>query len=129
MTVFVTDGDQRPALAIVRTLGRRGLRVIVGEDRPASLASSSKYCVRHITYPSPYRDRSAFEQFADFYSRARGRRHAGHRRDDPLDRATQEWLSAAARSPFAGQRVRLVTGKARLLAYAEGCGVPIKRMS
>jgi len=26
MTVFLTDGDQRPALAIVRTLGRRGLR-------------------------------------------------------------------------------------------------------
>src|SRR6185369_14394569 len=53
MTVFVTDGDQRPALAIVRTLGRRGLRVLVGEDGPASLASSSKYCAGHITYPSP----------------------------------------------------------------------------
>ena len=53
MTVFVTDGDERPALAITRSLGRRGVSVLVGEERPVSLASSSRYCVRHVTYPSP----------------------------------------------------------------------------
>lgn len=63
MKVLVTDGDSRPALAIVRSLGRRGLSVLVGEERPVSLASSSRHCVRHVTYPSPYRDREAFERF------------------------------------------------------------------
>ena len=53
MRVFVTDGDQRPALAITRSLGRRGISVLVGEDTPASLASCSRYCTGTVTYPSP----------------------------------------------------------------------------
>ncbi len=67
MNVFVTDGEHRPALAIVRALGRRGASVIVGAETPTSLASSSKYCTRHVTYPSPQRDRKAFEQFLAEY--------------------------------------------------------------
>ena len=31
MTVFVTDGEHRPAFAIVRALGRRGVTVIVAK--------------------------------------------------------------------------------------------------
>ena len=56
MKALVTDGDQRPALAIVRSLGRRGVSVLVGAEHAVSLASSSKYCVRHVTYPSPELD-------------------------------------------------------------------------
>ena len=63
ITAFVTDGDQRPALAITRSLGRRGVSVIVGAEQPSSLASASKYCARHVTYPSPYEQPDAFEQF------------------------------------------------------------------
>ena len=63
LTVFVTDGEQRPALAIARSLGRRGIAVVVGSEQPHSLASASKYCVRHVTYPSPIRHPGAFEQF------------------------------------------------------------------
>ena len=51
MKVLVTDGRQRPALAIVRSLGRRGVPVLVGAEAPTSLASSSKYCEGHVTYP------------------------------------------------------------------------------
>jgi len=70
ITVFVTDGSERPALAIVRALGRRGIRVVVGSDGPVSLASRSRYCARHVTYPSPYRDQAAFERFLlDFVER------------------------------------------------------------
>lgn len=65
MRAFVTDGDQRPALAITRSLGRRGVEVIVGEERPASLASSSKYAAGHRTYPSPHDDPRAFDRFMD----------------------------------------------------------------
>ena len=70
MKVFVTDGNERPALAIVRSLGARGAQVIVGADRLESLASSSKYCSRAITYPSPATDRKGFDAFLlDFLSR------------------------------------------------------------
>ena len=65
MKVFVTDGDQRPALAITRSLGRRGIDVIVGEDRPVSLASSSRYAAGHRTYPSPHDEPAAFDRFLD----------------------------------------------------------------
>lgn len=63
MTILVTDGDQRPALAITRSLGRRGLFVIVGDERRSSLAAASRYCARQITYPSPYRSPEAFDDF------------------------------------------------------------------
>ena len=69
MTVFVTDGDQRPALTIVRALGRRGISTIVGDEQPVSLASSSRFCARRVAYPSPYRQPDAFQRFlVDFVS-------------------------------------------------------------
>src|SRR5688572_31650818 len=63
MRAFVTDGDQRPALAVTRSLGRRGITVVVGEEAGRSLASSSAYCCGHVTYPSPRRHPQAFEKF------------------------------------------------------------------
>jgi predicted ATP-grasp superfamily ATP-dependent carboligase len=70
MKAFVTDGGQRSALAITRSLGRRGISVLVGEEEPECLASRSRYCLRHVTYPSPYRDPEAFQRFlADFVAR------------------------------------------------------------
>lgn len=63
MNVFITDGNQRTALAVTRSLGRRGIEVLVGEEKGGSLASSSKYCSSHVTYPSPYRAPEEFYRF------------------------------------------------------------------
>lgn len=41
--VLVTDGDARAALAITRSLGRRGLTVLVSAARRNSLAGTSRY--------------------------------------------------------------------------------------
>ena len=72
MKAFVTDGNQRSALAVTRSLGRRGISVLVGEQEPVALASSSRYCAGHVTYPSPYRDPGGFQQFLlDFVRRER----------------------------------------------------------
>ncbi len=62
MDVLVTDGDQRATVAVVRSLGRKGLQVIVGERRDKSLAACSKFCSGQFVYPSPVSDPIGFQQ-------------------------------------------------------------------
>ena len=59
-TVLVTDGNERAALAITRSLGRQGVRVVVGAETPRSLAGASRYCTGTWQYPSPLSDSSEF---------------------------------------------------------------------
>ena len=130
MKVLVTDGRQRPALAIVRSLGRRGLPVLVGAETPASLASSSRYCERHVTYPPPEQDQKAFDRFI-----------LGLARRGEIDvilpvtdvamaaiSANQDALRhhcALACPPFAA--FEAVTDKWSLIRRAEACHVPTPR--
>jgi len=58
--VLVTDGDQRSALAITRSLGCAGHRVIVCASRHSSLAGASRYAADRVVVPSPLDDPSAF---------------------------------------------------------------------
>ena len=60
MRVLVTDGGNRAALAIARSLGRRGHEVLVGEKRAPSLAQTSRYCAERIVYPDPLTESEAF---------------------------------------------------------------------
>ncbi|HEX8903416.1 MAG TPA: ATP-grasp domain-containing protein [Longimicrobiaceae bacterium] len=60
MNVLVTDGEQRAALAIVRSLGRAGHRVNVCAARSRSLAGASKYCAAHERVPDPLHKPEAF---------------------------------------------------------------------
>ena len=130
MKAFVTDGDQRPALAITRSLGRRGVSVLVGEARPVSLASSSTYCVRHVTYPSPDRFPEAFDRFVqDLVERERVdlvvpvtdvTTHLVARHQETLRRH-----AAIAAPPF--EAFDLVSNKWSLLQRAAQYGIPIPR--
>jgi predicted ATP-grasp superfamily ATP-dependent carboligase len=61
VAVFVTDGDQRATLALVRALGREGIAVMVGSDGTTSLAGSSRYCAKKVRYPSPLKHMEAFQ--------------------------------------------------------------------
>lgn len=53
--VIVTDGNERSALAVTRSLGRRGIPVHVGAENRRSLAGTSRYCQGSFVYPSPWR--------------------------------------------------------------------------
>lgn len=55
-SVLVTDGDERAALATVRSLGRAGHRVYVCATRERALAASSRYCYASAPTPTPLRD-------------------------------------------------------------------------
>jgi predicted ATP-grasp superfamily ATP-dependent carboligase len=130
MKAFVTDGDQRPALAIARSLARRGVSVLVGEERRRSLASSSRYCAGHVTYPSPYQHSEAFERFLlEFVERERVdvvlpvtdvTAHAVCRNQDALARHT-----SIAAPPL--EALEFVADKWRTLSRAAQCGIPIPR--
>ena len=54
-SVIVTDGNERSALAVTRSLGQRGLSVYVGAETPRSLSGASRYCTQSFVYPSPWR--------------------------------------------------------------------------
>lgn len=53
MRVLVTDGDQRAALALVRSLGRAGRAVYVCETRTRSVAAASRHTRDAAAVPSP----------------------------------------------------------------------------
>lgn len=59
-SVLVLDGNQRSALAVTRSLGRKGISVTVGDVQPHSLAGASKYCRARWSYPVPSGDGRAF---------------------------------------------------------------------
>lgn len=58
--VLVLDGNTRSALAATRSLGQKGLHVVVAEDRRTSLAGQSKYCSETFSYPSANKYPEAF---------------------------------------------------------------------
>jgi len=59
-SVVVTDGEQRSALAVVRSLGRAGYRVHVCSVRRKSIAAASRYCVTSHALADPMRDPPTF---------------------------------------------------------------------
>lgn len=59
-TVFITDGHWRKSLAAVRSLGREGVRVVVGESTRLATAAFSRYCRKTTVYPSPLLRPEAF---------------------------------------------------------------------
>src|SRR5690606_18283425 len=58
--VLITDGEQRAALAIVRSLGRAGYRPFVCSTRGGTLAGASRYSASEAAVPDPLREPAAF---------------------------------------------------------------------
>jgi predicted ATP-grasp superfamily ATP-dependent carboligase len=54
-TVVVTDGEQRAALATVRSLGRAGYRVIVCASSKRSISGSSRFAASQVVVADPLR--------------------------------------------------------------------------
>lgn len=56
MNVLVTDGENRSALAVTRSLGRQGCKVWVTSREKKSISASSRYCFRSLVVPDPQVD-------------------------------------------------------------------------
>jgi len=57
------DGQQRSALAVVRSLGRRGHHLTTADIESAHLAGHSRYTESATSYPNPRTDLSAFKRW------------------------------------------------------------------
>jgi predicted ATP-grasp superfamily ATP-dependent carboligase len=58
--VLVTDGEERSALAVVRSLGNAGHRVLVTSRSGRSLAGASRHSEADLSLPSPLKDPEAY---------------------------------------------------------------------
>jgi len=58
--VLVTDASERAALAVIRSLGRRGIEVVAADSAGLNAGFLSKYCSRAFIYPSPLKDKTKF---------------------------------------------------------------------
>lgn len=71
-SVLVTDGQTRAALAVVRSLGRAGYRVVVCGPRRATLAAASKYAAASVAIPDALSDPHGFVAAVGDCARAQG---------------------------------------------------------
>lgn len=70
--VLILDGNTRSALAATRSLGQKGLHVVVGEERKWNLSGQSKYCSETFIYPSPSKNPSEFVEAVSAEAKRRG---------------------------------------------------------
>jgi len=61
--VFVTDAQMRSSVAVIRSLGRRGLEVTGGEETRFTTGFFSKYCKHSVVYPSPKKNQDRFLEY------------------------------------------------------------------
>ncbi|HYB75292.1 MAG TPA: hypothetical protein VED18_18110 [Candidatus Sulfotelmatobacter sp.] len=130
MDVLVTSGQSYTGLNVARSLGRAGLRVLLGGSTPASPGFASRYVCGHFVYPSAARSPRAFvEAVAQQVERWRPRLVI------PGDDSTLAALSQAAHR-FAGRTrlacppfevVRQLLDKEAMLALAARLGIPMPR--
>jgi predicted ATP-grasp superfamily ATP-dependent carboligase len=128
--VLVTDGHWRKTLALVRSLGRKGIDVTAGERTFLNTSFFSKYCSRRIVYPSP---RRYPDQFIDFITKEIKVNH--YECLYPMEEETL-LLLAQHRSEISrytyllipdSQKIEFVRDKGNLLRFAEAHGIPIPR--
>ena len=128
--VLVTDAGRGSALAIIRSLGRRGWHVVAADADPGSPGFHSRYASGQVRYPSPAKDAAATVD----------RLHAAAvaHRIDLIIPVTDEVLLplSAARDRFAGvsalaipsaAALAVVGDKAATLELAARLGVPVPR--
>jgi predicted ATP-grasp superfamily ATP-dependent carboligase len=117
----------RTSLAAVRSLGRQGLKVTVGEQGRFPLSAFSRYCYGRVRYASPERDTSAFVDWLSSHLK-RERYEVAM----PVDQHTfylfsknKEALSSSTTIPVADfQSFKQAYDKALTFRLAESAGIP-----
>lgn len=128
--VLLLDGMWNKTLAVVRSLGKKGFYVAVGERTIFATALFSRYCNRRVIYPSPVSSPEGFIRWLI--------KEVKINRYDivlPTELETQllilknrEEIERYTRIPFAGyELISNVQDKAWLMMYALSRGYPCPR--
>ncbi len=128
VTVLVTDAGRGSAIAIIRSLGRKGYHVIAADFDPKSLGFRSRFAHEHLVYPAP---EAAPREFCDCLLETVKTKHV-----DLIIPATDLTIQplAASRSAFAeftrlafpdNALLKVVTDKDKTLQLAKKVGVPV----
>jgi predicted ATP-grasp superfamily ATP-dependent carboligase len=129
-SVLVTDGHFRKTLALVRSLGCKGIGVTVGERTFLNTSFFSKYCSRRLVYPSP---RQRPDQFIEFLLNEIRKNH--YECVFPMEEETL-LLLAKYRSEISRytyflspdlEKIEFVRDKGNLMRFAETHGIPIPK--
>lgn len=123
-TVLVTDGQQRKALAAVRSLGRAGYRPLAAEDMWPNPAAFSRYAAGQAVYPSAVHQPEAFRRWLSGFLRQRRVDVLLAMDDATLEAALVEPLPCAGLFPPPAA-FRLFRDKAATLQAAVAAGVPV----
>jgi predicted ATP-grasp superfamily ATP-dependent carboligase len=129
-TVLVTDAGRGSAISIIRSLGRKGYRVIAADADARSPGFRSRYAAEQLVYPAP---ESAPRELVAALLRA-----AHERQIDLIIPVTDAVILplSEARAEFAGvcqiampdaAALDVVTNKLKTLDLAEQVGVPVPR--
>ena len=128
MNVLITDGDNRAALAITRSLGRKGHRIVVGEKTLPSLSSVSRYCSEGWMYPDPLKRPDDFLDDLLRTVKARGIDVLLPVTEITTGLMTENAgkLDGSCRLPFPENNAfRTASNKLEILRLAERLGVPV----
>jgi predicted ATP-grasp superfamily ATP-dependent carboligase len=128
--VFITDGHWRKSLAAVRALGKKGVRVTVGESTRLATAFFSRYCDRAVVYPSPFRRPSAFVDFLFEELSRHPYRMLLPMEDETLDLISKHHsdLSRWTYLPIvSSDKLQTARSKDKVLQIAEKLGIPIPK--
>jgi len=129
-TVLVTDAKQRKSVPIIRSLGRRGLRVIAGDDSRFSMGCHSRYCAQGLVYPSPDETPERFLEWLLGQARRRAFEVLFAIDERTLNVVTRhlEALSSLALAPVVAHPTYLLArDKGKTLALAQELGIPCPR--
>lgn len=128
--VLITDASRGSAVAIIRSLGRKGYRVVAADANPKSLGFRSRYAHESLVYPSP---ETHPDEFCDTMLRAVDT--LGVDLIIPVTDLTQQPL-ARARAEFAGKcklamasqaALAVVTDKDKTVELARQLDVPVPK--
>jgi len=128
MNVLVTDGENRSALAVTRSLGRKGCSVLVAGIEAGNISSCSKYCRKSFLSPDPLTDgRSFAEEILSIASREKVdvifpmTEQSIYQLNRVRDRFPKDMILGCA----APETMQAVSNKVELFRLAQSVGVPI----
>ena len=128
-TVLVTDGEQRSALAAVRSLGLAGYTVCVAARGTVSLAGASRHAAAHVALPDPLVEPLRYADLAGEAARAHGCDLVLPVTDAAvLALLARPEAMAPARMPFPSlAEVQRITDKAAAAGIATELGIRVPR--